>query len=434
MDMETLAYPLRVFINFYIALMNAILFRSFMTPKPKFRGIILFLATFGICIVSLLVTLLLYHHFVIKLVVACMILSLGTGLFYKTPFPNRILISFLFFLLLILSEGSTAALSALFHGISMPMNTDNAAMMAQLFPLLIFSYTVCFGLPSLIAWQYPKNYSSINLTQFLALPLSQIVATVAFLYALYMSERSFGAKDAVITVAVIVLCVVTDLVFLRTINDLVKKKRLEEQRELQKRHYAALLEQQRSIRKLRHDIANHLMTMHLLVDEESPKAKEYVRDLSEKFQQISTAGHCENQIADAVLFGKAAEASSMGVRFSVSATLSEGIPVDDLDLMSILSNLLDNALTAAKNTVDKFVSVSIREEAGTVVIKVRNSFDENTTPDLHRTTKPDRYTHGLGIGIIEGICQKYDGSFLTNVHAGIFEASAMLLLASAPVK
>ena len=61
---------------------------------------------------------------------------------------------------------------------------------------------------------------------------------------------------------------------------------------------------------------------------------------------------CENQIADVVLSSKAGEAAGRGIRFTVSAPLPPELPVEDVDLMSLLSNLLDNALEAAGQAED----------------------------------------------------------------------------------
>ena len=55
----------------------------------------------------------------------------------------------------------------------------------------------------------------------------------ALLYAIYMGERRFIPSDAVVTLLAVVLCIATDVMFLRIIDALVKKKRLEEQ-QLQK--------------------------------------------------------------------------------------------------------------------------------------------------------------------------------------------------------
>lgn len=429
MDIETMIYPLRTFINIiYIALMCGLLFSALFTPKANLRRAPVFLGTSALCFLCLIIALLLYEYYALKLGLTIFSLAIVSGFLYQTSFLRRVMASAFFIVLLMVSEAMVAALTVLFYGVSAPLLVGDAALTVRTFPIYICSYTVCYGFPALIAWQKPTNHTSIKLVQFLTLPLSQVVMFGAFLYAMYMGDRQFVSTDAFVTIVVIILCVATDIVFLHTIDALVKKERLEEQQALQKKHYLALMEQQKKIRQLRHDIANHLMTMTVLVEEDTEKAKEYLQNLTETFHSLKSVVYCENQIVDAVLFSKSAEAEAMGIPFTPAASLPHHVNIDDLDLMSLLSNLLDNAFTAASQATDPFVEVVIKEHASTIVTSVRNALPDHTIPDLKHTTKQDKEAHGLGIKIVEEICRKYNGSFLTTQEAGVFEAKALLLL------
>ena len=68
------------------------------------------------------------------------------------------------------------------------------------------------------------------------------------------------AADSVLLFVCLGFSIAADIIFLHLVDDLIKKKRLEDQQELQKRHHASLLEQERAMRELRHDIANHIIT------------------------------------------------------------------------------------------------------------------------------------------------------------------------------
>lgn len=65
-------YPLRLFINVYIAFLNALLFYAILSPKAKLHKLVVWGGTFGICFSALLISLLLYHQYALKLgVVIC---------------------------------------------------------------------------------------------------------------------------------------------------------------------------------------------------------------------------------------------------------------------------------------------------------------------------------------------------------------------------
>lgn len=431
MDVSTLAeltYPLRTILNFYINFMIAIYYWSLLTPKLPFRSRKAFVLTVGICFLCIPIGLLLYSHFALKILLSILAPIFLLGLVYEDSVFRRSVVVLFYMVLLMLSEALIAAIAVIHLGVSMPMMASDPEIVWKMMPYQVAVYTLCYGLPALLAKKWPKGrIKNLPFGQFLILPLSQVIMMGGFLYSLYIGERTMTTADAVITAVMILSCVVTDVVFVRIVRSLVEKQRLEEQQTLQKRHYEALVEQQRSIRALRHDIRNHLMTARVLAREDSGQAEGYLQRLTEEFGRMTAIDYCENKTVDAVLYGKSVEAAARGIRYSVRGALSEGLHIDDLDLMSLLSNLLDNALTAAAQTEEKTVEVAMREKAGAVIIRVRNSISLDQKPDLSRTTKKDKQSHGMGIRIVEGICRKYQGSFFTSVQDGTFEAAAMLM-------
>lgn len=430
MDFESLLYPLRTVLNVYIIFLNTLLFYSLLSPKPHLRKSVIFAGTFVCCGLSLLFSLLLYDHYFLKLFLSLLTLSLFPGLFYRTKLTHRFLASSLFLLLLILSEGMIAALTTLLFGSSALLQVSDPNLNTAIIPLYFLSYTICFGIITLVCWRKHQTGTVIDLTRFLVLPLSQVVSLGGLLYALYLRDRVSLAADSLLLFVCLGFSIAADIIFLRLVDDLIKKKRLEDQQELQKRHYTALLEQERAMRKLRHDIANHIMTIGLLVGKDDTRAKAYLDELTNRFQKNKATRFCENQIADMVLFSKAAEATAHEIHFSAQAEVSENIGLNDLDFMSLLSNLLDNALEAAARAEDRLVEVFLREHAGTLVLKIRNSVASGVHPDLSRTTKRNAKEHGLGLEIVREICRKYHGEFLTNTKEGMFEVSVLLLLPS----
>lgn len=428
MDLESLLYPMRTLVNGYIALLTALLFYGLLTPKPSLRKPLVFLGTFALCAGSLLVSLVLYDLYALKLAAGIVYLGLFSGLLYRTKLTHRLIAGALFILLLMVSEGTIAALTILLYGASALPQVGSPDASLPLAPLYFLSYTICFGLPTLVVWRKPRQDASLDLTRFLVLPLSQVVSLGGLLYALYLRETLSFPTDAVVIFGCLGFSIAADVIFLRLVDDLIEKKRLEDQQKLQKKHYALLLDQENSMRRLRHDIRNHLMTMRLLLDEDACRAREYLQALTEQFQKSGPTRFCENQVANMVLVGKAAEAAAQQVPFTAQATLSDGVGIEDLDLMSLLSNLTDNALAAAAQTEKPFVEVILQERAGTLMVRVRNAIPPDSIPDLGRTTKADRSAHGLGLKIVGDICRKYNGELVTGREEGVFEVSALLLL------
>ena len=74
----------------------------------------------------------------------------------------------------------------------------------------------------------------------------------------------------------------------------------------------------------------------------------------------------------------------------MSAPLPPELPVEDVDLMSLLSNLLDNALEAAGQAEDPWVEVTLRTRAGTLAVGVRNALPPGPAPTWARPPRRTR--------------------------------------------
>ena len=92
---------------------------------------------------------------------------------------------------------------------------------------------------------------------------------------------------------------------------------------------------------------------------------------------------------------------------------SSFVGIDDIDLCRLLSNMLDNAITAtsAIKSDDKRITVNISEDIGTYTFIIRNTIEESVlknNPQL-LSTKKNKEISGLGTGIIRDIAEKYNG-------------------------
>lgn len=425
-----LALPF-LLINVYIAFLNTLLLDAILIPKPRPSAGLRRLLLLFLCAGALLSGLFLHHTVILRALVGLLFLALSTGLLFQSSFPHRLLAAASFLALVTAAELASAAVVSLYYGQHAHVIASDPGKFVHILPVYLCSYTVFFGIPTFCVWRRPlhKKYTRSTLLQALILPLSQTLLLAAFLYLLYLGDPPYADRpmDGWLSIAVLALCVVTDILFLRAVDGFVAKRQLDEQRKLQKQHYLSLMEQQKSLRNWKHDMVNHLLTLSLLAEEDTGKAKTYLHALTEQIQRVQPVGYCENQIADAVLSCKAAEAAARQVRFSVEALLSESVAIDDLDLMSLLSNLIDNGLDAAALGTDPFVDVHLREQAGTVTLRVRNALAPHTVPDLTRTSKPDNRAHGLGLHIIRGICKKYHGTFSSQQQGDVFEIRVLLL-------
>ena len=171
--------------------------------------------------------------------------------------------------------------------------------------------------------------------------------------------------------------------------------------------YLKLLENQNEeMHILAHDIKNHLSTIGAMNNIDD--VQNYVHTVYSDYTSINLA-KSSNKMIDIILYKYSMICKGYNVDFVIEAKTANLSYIEESQLSSLLNNLLDNAVEAAKNSKDKFVEMAIRKEHNFDVLTVINSCDSQ--PDLTKSTKHDFKNHGYGTKIIKRIVSKNNGEF-----------------------
>jgi len=133
-----------------------------------------------------------------------------------------------------------------------------------------------------------------------------------------------------------------------------------------------------ALRAQAHEFANRLHTIAGLVQlGRAEEAMKLIAQTSGLHQELteSLLDRVGDPVLGALLLAKAAVGSERGIELRVSDdTMITRSSLDSEDLITLLGNLIDNALdAAASGGADRWVSVSVTEQAGDLVIKVHDS-------------------------------------------------------------
>ena len=135
----------------------------------------------------------------------------------------------------------------------------------------------------------------------------------------------------------------------------------------------------------------------------------------------------------ALLLGKAAVASERGIELRVTADsrLPEGYG-DPRELVTVVGNLVDNALDSVASVGGGSISVTLRDEPGGVVVQVRDSgpgVEPELVDEIFRdgfTTKVANGTgrRGLGLALVSQTVRRREGGYITveNDSGALFTA------------
>lgn len=197
-----------------------------------------------------------------------------------------------------------------------------------------------------------------------------------------------------------------------------------EQAETQ-RHYHELESVIRANATLYHDMRHHLSALDtLLADGKTQEAREYVQTLRAGSAEAA-ARRSEDTILDRIIAAKTTAADGL-VDVAVDCRVpSDGI-VSQAELVSVVGNLLDNAVEAAeKSGADQpFAELTIRPVGDMLMIRTRNSCaPEAAIPDTNATAAD---LHGWGLVSVRDIAERYDGAVHTWREAEVYCVAASL--------
>lgn len=264
---------------------------------------------------------------------------------------------------------------------------------------------------------------------FALFPLSQNVLMFGWLDSLRFAEDELRMS---VFLLVIVACVLADAGLFIAITRLTQRAQLaaENQRfaglmEAQEAHYAALTAQYEDIRRMRHDIANHITAMRSMLEEgHSGEAAAYIAELSAQ-PWDSTLGLCANPVVDAFLHSRIESARAIGLEIRAQLSLRAGLGISNVDLIRAFGNLLDNAVEACAGVKGAVIKIKCAESKGYLIIITENPSSSGGGKTRKNRRVPE-LPRGVGTRVLAGLAEKYDGSLKQEEENGTFQSELIL--------
>ena len=217
---------------------------------------------------------------------------------------------------------------------------------------------------------------------------------------------------------------------IRRENELRNKELLIEQAEHLNQMYQSISEERERQKARSHDYLNHLQVMLTLVregriDDEINYIEEQIGKETYNVDVIDTG----NLLINAVLNIKYNEAKEKGIILPIKADNLSGLIISDSDLVTIITNILDNAIEAVLKCDDKRIVFKIIKDTDMLVIDSSNPYS-GQLPDeeLIRTTKPDKNNHGYGLANIRKTVASNQGNCFIDTSGGVFHIAITIPL------
>lgn len=204
---------------------------------------------------------------------------------------------------------------------------------------------------------------------------------------------------------------------------------------LQYDYYLKQSNDMENIRRLSHDIKNHLEALKANID---PEQKiEYINGIERKLSKYQSYYKTGNTFIDNLLHVKRVEAVEQGIEFKVFVDFTPFKKIRNEDLCVIISNTLDNALRECQlikeenSETECLIQLKAKKVKGFLSILCENSLREDQATLLMRnaeleTSKADKKNHGFGIKNIKSVVQNYGGEVTFNVIDDMFSVSVLI--------
>lgn len=166
-----------------------------------------------------------------------------------------------------------------------------------------------------------------------------------------------------------------------------------------------------------HEYKNQISCIESLLDKKQySKLEEYVKKINGSLNNEPDTINTNNVIVNAILNTKYQEADAKGIVFVFRVNDLSELKIKDEDVVTILSNLLNNAIEACETCEGKkVIKFKFIKEDDMTIIAVKNTFNydvkyENGEIKSTKTTNVDE--HGVGIKNVLKSIEKYGGSYV----------------------
>lgn len=272
-----------------------------------------------------------------------------------------------------------------------------------------------------------KKYKDKNL-RLIFIPIS--VNLISLLIVFDIIRKNTNGKDISelvdsknLTMILIAVLVVISTIYISYVFDkIVKSHKIEIENNIIKKsinkdynHYLSLKEQQLKVRKLHHDMKNHIICIKELYKNDSENLDLYINEIDHMIMDYKEAFETNNSILDIIVNDKYNTCLKENIDFKCSLDFSKCEFIDMVDVCTIFSNCLDNCIEACRKISDesthKYIDIKNTYMNNMCVVKIENSKinDVIIKNKILHTDKNDKFLHGIGIKNIKESVEKYNG-------------------------
>jgi len=211
-------------------------------------------------------------------------------------------------------------------------------------------------------------------------------------------------------------------------EDKLKSERQAQEKEYYYTQCQLMQESAEQIKAVRHDIKIHLAALRDFTTNGSIEdIKNYLDTLVKDIEKSEIYSNTGNIAFDSIINYKLRNAKNENIKLDLNVAVPPELNVEVADIVTVIGNLLDNALEAVAKVNEKIIKLDINFNKGGLFIKIENSFngevkyDEDTIISLKNGLE-----HGYGLKNIRKSVEKYNGHMKISYTESIFSTGVFL--------
>jgi len=302
--------------------------------------------------------------------------------------------------------------------------------------LLIYQLSIYVIIIFFILNHYLYMKRMKHLQQKVLFPHIFIVVSIACVYTLFFCVNYIVQEKLAHTFMFIYVFIYSILLFLSynysrmiTLIEATVTQRTQLEKYNMERNYIENIDTSiKTLSKIRHDFKNQLIILDNYAEHnEHEKLRAYIRKMNEEIgaTKLYTT---PNDLISAILNAKNTICIKKNITLRVSCQFRD-IYLDDFSIITILGNLLDNAITAAAKTEHGYIEVSFTQLGAMLEITCKNNHCEilQKRKGLFITTKKhDLSNHGIGLKNIKECIEQLHGTLQFSHDVDTFLVSILI--------
>lgn len=315
-------------------------------------------------------------------------------------------------------------------------------------PVSLFSYHLGYGLDFLIialvlAIQYFALLGILNVSpklNYLGFQVLGALTGINIFWILIIELLSYIKDFNFALIAAIMLLISHSIYFVimnllsKNINKLTHIESEYQNMKLKTKYYEEVEVINQEVRRYRHDLANHLHMLYYFLEERNIEAAtEYLNRMGVDLKKINKGFYyikTRNEAIDFILNSKLLIAREKGIKIKSTVEDMEILFIRNVDICTLLSNLLDNAIEACAlyKGDESFIDLDMRLIKRNFAINIKNSANPvKTDENGNYLTNKKSGDHGFGMLQINRIIKQYNGYISRKYENNVFETNILLM-------